>query len=283
MEGVELALEGKNAGKTGQPRALIFCHLFLQRYINGGNEGPVPGHSLHRGGTRLPLYRAEYAQVRTEELIEGGNSPGSKVCRWYPRLRFCPLHGHGCANQPTPARSSNTSTPLLQSSSSSPSFSHATRGWQSPRFCNYPQEIGFELGVSISSDPSTTPVSSARPPVRMRQVQILSHQCKIATKIEVFTALATSQSTTYQNAVFQRLGYLSLDSNARSQFQAREVRGHSPLLREESVFLMAELGLLGGASRRPSHAPAFSALRLPARSRLASPLTPCPPPFPPPP
>ena len=78
--------------------------------------------------------------------------------------------------------------------------------------------------MSITSDPSTTPVSSARPPLRLRQVQILSHQCKIATKIEVFTALATSPETTYQNAQFQRLGYLSLDSNARSQFQARELK-----------------------------------------------------------
>ncbi|GMH57658.1 hypothetical protein TrST_g2332 [Triparma strigata] len=102
--------------------------------------------------------------------------------------------------------------------------SHATRGWQSPRFCNYPQDIGFELGVGIDGSPDGTPVTSTRPPVRMRQVQILSHQCKIATKIEVFTALATGPNTTFQNAQFQRLGYLSLDSNARSQFQARELK-----------------------------------------------------------
>lgn len=80
-----------------------------------------------------------------------------------------------------------------------------TRGWQSPRFCEYPCEIGFEL------EPGDA---------RISQVQILSHQSKISTKIEIFVG----QGTSYHTASFKRLGYLSLDSNERSSFQARELK-----------------------------------------------------------
>ncbi|CAE7156485.1 CEP104, partial [Symbiodinium pilosum] len=61
--------------------------------------------------------------------------------------------------------------------------------------------------------------------VHLRQVQFLSHQSKIATKIELFTGLTPPSGQTSVEAVqFKRLGYLSLDSNERSQFQARELK-----------------------------------------------------------
>lgn len=75
-----------------------------------------------------------------------------------------------------------------------------TKGWQSPRFCEYPQEVGLQFldgAVNIS------------------QVQLLSHQHKIATRIELFTGVGTD----YLNCQFTRLGYLSLDSNERSQYK----------------------------------------------------------------
>ena len=80
-----------------------------------------------------------------------------------------------------------------------------TRGWQSIKFCEYPQEIGFEIDGGD---------------VRLSQVQILSHQSKIATKVEIFIG----QGNSYNSAQFKRLGYLSLDSNERSQYQARELK-----------------------------------------------------------
>jgi centrosomal protein CEP104 len=80
-----------------------------------------------------------------------------------------------------------------------------TRGWQSVKFSEYPQELGFAIDGSD---------------VRLSQVQILSHQSKIASKIEIFIG----QGATYQTAQFKRLGYLSLDSNERSQYQARELK-----------------------------------------------------------
>jgi centrosomal protein CEP104 len=80
-----------------------------------------------------------------------------------------------------------------------------TKGWQSPRFCEYPQEIGFQL-VSGTA--------------RLSQVQILSHQSKIASKIEIFIG----NGLDYNSAQYKRLGYLSLDDNERSSYQARELK-----------------------------------------------------------
>lgn len=87
--------------------------------------------------------------------------------------------------------------------------SSQTKGWQTARFCDFPQEIGLQFET----------------PVHLRQVQFLSHQSKIATKIELFTALSQAgQPASYDTINFKRLGYLSLDSNERSQFQARELK-----------------------------------------------------------
>jgi len=83
--------------------------------------------------------------------------------------------------------------------------SPSTRGWQSDKFCPFPQELGFEL---------------SRGDVRFSQVQVLSHQSKIATKIELWIG----QGNSYHSAKWKRLGYLSLDSNERSSYQARELK-----------------------------------------------------------
>ena len=80
-----------------------------------------------------------------------------------------------------------------------------TRGWQSVKFAEYPQELGFEL---IQGEH------------RLSQIQILSHQSKISSKIEIYVGAGSS----YHTATFKRLGYLSLDSNERSSFQARELK-----------------------------------------------------------
>jgi len=90
-----------------------------------------------------------------------------------------------------PARELNTHSPH-------------TRGWQSARFCEFPQELGLALTQ----------------PGRLTQVQLLSHQCKIATKIELYVGNGPS----YADANWRRLGYLSLDDNSRSDYQARELK-----------------------------------------------------------
>ncbi len=62
-------------------------------------------------------------------------------------------------------------------------------------FPTYPQEIGlaFEAGV-----------------ISMEQVQILSHQFKIAQRIELFVGLGPS----YNRAAFTRLGYVRVGADA---------------------------------------------------------------------
>merc|ERR1719444_191377 len=83
--------------------------------------------------------------------------------------------------------------------------SNQSKGWQTARFCDFPQEICLQFET----------------PVHLRQIQFLSHQSKIATKIELFTASASNQGFNVDVAEWKRLGYLPLDNNERSQFQAR--------------------------------------------------------------
>mmetsp|Transcript_16918 Transcript_16918/g.30337 ORF Transcript_16918/g.30337 Transcript_16918/m.30337 type:complete len:135 (-) Transcript_16918:255-659(-) len=47
----------------------------------------------------------------------------------------------------------------------------ATKGWTSARFCDYPQEIILQMSV----------------PARVKQLQFLSHQFKVSSKIELYT------------------------------------------------------------------------------------------------
>jgi len=84
-----------------------------------------------------------------------------------------------------------------------------SKGWQTARFCDFPQEIFLHFET----------------PVHLRKVEFLSHQSKIATKIELFTALPNEgQECVIDNLSFKRLGYLSLDNNERSKFEARELK-----------------------------------------------------------
>lgn len=83
-----------------------------------------------------------------------------------------------------------------------------TRGWQCPRFAQYPQEIILKLEF----------------PSKVQQIQILSHEYKIATKVEVFVGSPQSLNEETNAASYKRLGYLSFDSNERSNHQARELK-----------------------------------------------------------
>jgi centrosomal protein CEP104 len=84
-----------------------------------------------------------------------------------------------------------------------------SKGWQSPRFCDYPQEINFQFTN----------------PIRLKQIQFLSHQSKISSKIEIFVFMPDPNAP-HHNIEFKykKLGFLSLDSNERSGYQARELK-----------------------------------------------------------
>ena len=80
-----------------------------------------------------------------------------------------------------------------------------TRGWQSPRFAESPCEVGVAFLDGV---------------VNISLVQILSHQHKIATRVELFVGIGDD----YFSSNFTRLGYMTLDSNEKSQFKARELK-----------------------------------------------------------
>ena len=95
-------------------------------------------------------------------------------------------------------------TELLHSSPSS-------KGWQSPRFCNFPQIIVLQF----------------KTPVILKRIQLLSHQAKIASKIELFVYLPTKDSSIpreIDRLSFKRIGHLSLGSNENNEFKARELK-----------------------------------------------------------
>ena len=88
-----------------------------------------------------------------------------------------------------------------------------SKGWLSQRYCQYPQEIILQF-------PST---------VHLTQLQFLSHQSKISQRIELFVFDPNTQpqqptQMPLSEIQFRKLGFLSLDNNERSGFQARELK-----------------------------------------------------------
>ena len=95
------------------------------------------------------------------------------------------------------------------------SQSPQAKGWQSTRFCDYPQEIILQL-----SQPS-----------RVRLIQILSHQCKVSSKIELLSMIPNEPVTTGNHNVmnpselkFRKLGYFFLNTNEKSNYLSRELK-----------------------------------------------------------
>ena len=83
------------------------------------------------------------------------------------------------------------------------------RGWHSQKLCKYPQELVLKLGG----------------PSRVTQIQILAHEYKIPTKVEIFTGMPRPGAPPLpENCSMKKLGHLSFDSNERSNHQARELK-----------------------------------------------------------
>ncbi|KAI3387338.1 hypothetical protein SNEBB_003860 [Seison nebaliae] len=81
-------------------------------------------------------------------------------------------------------------------------------GWQSEKFCSYPQTL-----ILMLKDRCT-----------INGIQILSHQYLISSKIEVFVGDSTTQIETAKTARYSRLGYVELSSNQRTNYEARELK-----------------------------------------------------------
>lgn len=86
------------------------------------------------------------------------------------------------------------------------------KGWQSPRYCIWPQELVFQLDNTV----------------RLRKIQILAHQYKIPTKIEFLIGVVPPElihsNVTYKDCQFVRLGHVSLEDNRSTNFQTRELK-----------------------------------------------------------
>ncbi|XP_035829419.1 centrosomal protein of 104 kDa [Aplysia californica] len=84
-----------------------------------------------------------------------------------------------------------------------------TKGWQSARFCLFPQDIVIQLESRA----------------RLRKIQVLSHQYLVPTKIEFFVGDVPDGSLlSLDSARYARLGYVSLSDNEKTGFKARELK-----------------------------------------------------------
>uniref|UniRef100_A0A670ZIQ0 Centrosomal protein of 104 kDa n=1 Tax=Pseudonaja textilis TaxID=8673 RepID=A0A670ZIQ0_PSETE len=82
-------------------------------------------------------------------------------------------------------------------------------GWRSPRLCQYPQEIVLQMVERC----------------RIRKLQLLAHQYMISSKIEFFISEnLPDYFAPYKTEQFQRLGYVSLSDNEKTNYRARELK-----------------------------------------------------------
>lgn len=81
-------------------------------------------------------------------------------------------------------------------------------GWQSERFCRYPQEVELRL---------TTPS-------RLVQLQILAHESKIPEKIDIYVSNLPPGCSEPARAVERRLGHLRFNDGERAGHQTRELK-----------------------------------------------------------
>ena len=84
-------------------------------------------------------------------------------------------------------------------------------GWNSVRFCSYPQEILIQFPQ----------------PVRLTRVHLLLHQNKIPSKIELYQFFPKTYNDfyiDYNSMIFDKIGYVIPDSNSRTNYQARELK-----------------------------------------------------------
>jgi centrosomal protein CEP104 len=91
-----------------------------------------------------------------------------------------------------------------------------TRGWQTPKMCEYPQEIVFRFEGEVE----------------LSALRIMSHESKIASRIYIYIAGPTDEnrrSGTFgdpplDDSQFQRLGFMGFTTNEVSNFNARELK-----------------------------------------------------------
>lgn len=93
-----------------------------------------------------------------------------------------------------------------------------TKGYMTDKNCPYPQDLVLQLQDGLC---------------RVSQMQLLSHQSHIATKIELF--VSKEQSYERDTTRFTRLGFLTLKTNIENKYKARELK--TVLIEQEAILL----------------------------------------------
>lgn len=92
--------------------------------------------------------------------------------------------------------------------------SRRTTGWQSPKLCEFPQELGFRFEGDVE----------------LQHLRLLCHESKIPTRVEIFVSEATEEDRQsgvfppYERSVFRRLGHVNFSPNDENNFEARELK-----------------------------------------------------------
>lgn len=86
-----------------------------------------------------------------------------------------------------------------------------SKGWCSVRFCSYPQEILLQFTE----------------PVRLCQINLLLHNNKIPSKIDIYHFFPKTYNdflADYNTLTYDKLGYIIPDTNAKTEYKARELK-----------------------------------------------------------
>lgn len=84
-------------------------------------------------------------------------------------------------------------------------------GWSSVRYCTYPQELLIQFCR----------------PCRLRQVHLVFHEYKIPSKLDLyyfFPKTFSDFNLDIDDLVFEKIGYVTPDTNMRSKFKGREFK-----------------------------------------------------------
>ena len=97
-----------------------------------------------------------------------------------------------------------------------------TEGWNSVRFCLFPQEVLIQFTK----------------PVRLRQINIVLHETKIPSKIDIYHFFPKQYNdffADYNTLTYEKIGYVIPDSNMKSDYKARELK--KVFLNENCLYL----------------------------------------------
>jgi len=103
------------------------------------------------------------------------------------------------------------------------SHSLSSQGWQTIKFCEYPQELGLRLvedDLIAEENIEDAELAVHKVTKSLTQLQLLSHESKISTRIELYIGTGDN----YHEATFTRLGFMALDGNERTEYRARELK-----------------------------------------------------------